>query len=141
MKRWAALAALALPAAQPALAQNGFERVAIDRLELTGDPHLVAMCMGERLAKHGNSRQYQLADGLAIAWGMGGGTPLAPADGSAKLLIELHGGTGAAWLRVMYRRPFSRDTAVKFARDAAKRCFPVDWDRWAVSKGEQPTGR
>ena len=133
------VAALLLIATQTAAAiadEDAPARVAASRINLTGDPVEIAACSQRLLGRSGSVSPYPLSAGAAFEWNFKGGL-FGGGGGDPLMSFEFARDHIGAFATVRYRHPFSRGTALKVVRKAAKMCFRQDYDRWKTSDASE----
>lgn len=136
--RLGAFAAVVL-AASTAAAQDedAPHRIAVERLELTGDPIEVGSCTTRLLGRSAKVTNYPIRDGVGLDW-----TPkigiFRSSGGDPIVSMEFLRDEKGAFLIARYRHPFSRDASLRPIRKAARTCFARDYEKWAVLNGAKP---
>lgn len=127
--RW--ILTLAALVAAPALAadEDAPQRVAIERLPLTGDQIEIGACATRLLSRSAKVLTYPIRDGVGIDWTPKTGLFMS-AGGDPILAFEFRRDEVGPFMKLFYRHPFTAKLARGFAQKAGRTCFPEDLSRW-----------
>lgn len=119
---------LFVSAAVSAEDEDAPHRIAIERLNLSGDPIEVGACTTRLLGRSAKVTNYPVRDGVGLDW-----TPKAglffSAPGDPVISLEFRADEKGAFLVARYRHPYSADAARKIVAKAARKCFPREWSK------------
>lgn len=109
------------------------QRVAIERLPLTGDQIEIGACATRLLSRSAKVLNYPIRDGVGIDWTPKTGLFMS-AGGDPILAFEFRRDDAGPFMKLLYRHPFSAKVARGFAEKAGRTCFPDDLRAWHESQ-------
>ena len=130
----AAFVSLAVPASAQS-DEDTPHRIAAERIPLSGDPVDIAGCATRVLGRSGKAQPYPIRDGAGLGWTIP--DMMFGIQSDEIIDMQFRRDNSGAFLKVLYRHPFSDDAALKYVRKAAKACFRADWNAWAAMNGRK----